>query len=550
MNADQEITANSSNTIQQEEQPPLNELLGNIHELNCVDDDVVRAIPSEGVEKTNTSVSSTKKRSENSSSSSSFSAFDDEHIRLKAINDTEILLPPPLVDYDDNRNNSFPKEKTVLSCVIEEHQEQESDEEKENQVDNLIDYEKCRKDDYGITLPQSHVPTEFKATKNAYGMPTCYTLDKRLEEIFSRVNDDDDDIGKGEEEEERIEFLFKVKPKQLRRRKSMTDSSSRDSTVTEFRRHQSHDVTASRRVGGLSSSKTGVISAMMKKSRRRSNEDDSIVAPTARSSATEEYATTFIPIIPECVGVPMMRKKKRKKNVDTISRFRTIMLLGTFARKLKNKIDVSNNISDSDSDSESSVAEKRDLRAENISVKSISSDIHFEGLTTPTNKRKNDAFGKLRTTVLAAKFAKKLRFRIDPSLLSPKREASGKDDEDNEDDDSSSSSDVTPSEEFLIPTIRRKKNAFKNLRTAVLAGKFASKLRSKTHLKSSQLLQERINEEDDEDDSSSSSSSDIFHEESITSTKKPKRDAFSKLRTSVLAAKFGNKLRSKIDSKS
>jgi len=128
----------------------------------------------------------------------------------------------------------------------------------------MIDYEKSRSNDYNITLPQRHVPTEFKAAKQTFYMPTYYALDKQFEENFrcsfsngqnnsnknesdsekDKNTDIDNNVVKEEENEDRIHFLFKVKPKR-QRRQSMSDFSSSYTTLMfarkTFRKRQSDD---------------------------------------------------------------------------------------------------------------------------------------------------------------------------------------------------------------------------------------------------------------------------------------------------------------------
>jgi len=103
----------------------------------------------------------------------------------------------------------------------------------------LIDYEKSRSNDYGTILPQRHAPTDFRVKKETFGMPTCYTLDRQLEEVAHRryflvnhTNDDgeknkEQDLAEEKEEEDYIDFLFKVKRPVLRKSKSVINFSSR-----------------------------------------------------------------------------------------------------------------------------------------------------------------------------------------------------------------------------------------------------------------------------------------------------------------------------------
>jgi len=94
----------------------------------------------------------------------------------------------------------------------------------------LIDYEKYRNNDYDITPPQRHLSDEFGARKELFDMPTCYAMDKQFEEKFwngpkeynnNRGNFNkhkEDNLVKERNNEDKIDFLFKVKRKQQRRK--------------------------------------------------------------------------------------------------------------------------------------------------------------------------------------------------------------------------------------------------------------------------------------------------------------------------------------------
>jgi len=164
--------------------------------------------------------------------------------------------PPPLLKENDHQYPSFTScensEISLLLAIKEEEEEQVSISNASEETTikpvssssmvevslqqiellkkkrKLIDYEKCRGNDHERILSQRHAPAEFKASKNTFGMPTCYTLDKCLEETSCRRFGPDNDNSrssidlKEEEREDRIDFLFKVKPKH-QRRKSMSD---------------------------------------------------------------------------------------------------------------------------------------------------------------------------------------------------------------------------------------------------------------------------------------------------------------------------------------
>lgn len=591
MKADQETTTTSSNTFQLDERPPLERFLGGkIHELS-LDDDIVRTKATDVVENTNANVFSVKEQSEYPSSSvSSFSAFDDS-CRIKAeITKNEEIPSSPFLNEDDNDGDNYSRMKRMnlaSMSIQEESGDEQSDENKEDQEQmdtgktanavvklprqdskrRFIDYEKSRQDNYEITLPQSHVSTEFKATKKSYGMPTCYTLDKRLEEIFSGVKSNDDnkvEMEGEQEKEERIEFMFKVKRNKIGRRKSMTDVKPRYSmeliSKQCLRENRSDDFIISRKAGLINTKHTGVINAMMKKSKRRSNGEDSI---TAVSRTTEEPAAAIIPFIPLSVEVPERKKKKKKskKKVDTISKLRTAMLVGAFAKKLKNRIDASSSSSSickNDDDSDSSVAQESDHPEEDMSNQNISPVIPSKEPISMMKKRKNDTAVMFMTTVLAAKFVKKLRLKIDSSPTASKPDAPYTIDEDS----SSSEEDDIPDEKIS----KRKKDGFRNSHTGIVAAKFASKLRARIDSQCTPPKQEnagkcRVKDKNEDSlssspldaslkESSSLSVDDIPGKELSKSSRKWKKDGFNNLRTAVIAAKFANKLKSRVDSSS
>jgi len=115
----------------------------------------------------------------------------------------------------------------------------------------LIDYEKCRSNDFATTQPQGHVTVDFTARKETFGMPTYYTLDKKFEESFhsryfvedysnnkkTRNNKIDKrkrkSFKKGGEKVEKyqVDFMFKVKRNHmLHKSSSVPDFSSRSYT--------------------------------------------------------------------------------------------------------------------------------------------------------------------------------------------------------------------------------------------------------------------------------------------------------------------------------
>jgi len=96
------------------------------------------------------------------------------------------------------------------------------------QKKKLIDYEKCRNNDYDITPPQRHLPDEFEARRQILDMPTCYAMDKKFEKKVCRdfwigQYNNNNNLVKEENNEDKINFLFKVKRKQQQQRKRTSD---------------------------------------------------------------------------------------------------------------------------------------------------------------------------------------------------------------------------------------------------------------------------------------------------------------------------------------
>lgn len=133
----------------------------------------------------------------------------------------------------------------------------------------LVDYTKCR--GHGHTIePQRNVPDDFQPYKGLHGMPTCYKLDKRVDDmlrksrkaddiILEEENDEEEDdavdLDVKQQQEERIDFLLKIRPvDETRRRRSslsLLDGVRDQSDKKTMRRARSYEEVGRIKVGSI-----------------------------------------------------------------------------------------------------------------------------------------------------------------------------------------------------------------------------------------------------------------------------------------------------------